>query len=124
MLTGDRRRDGGVVAPLGDRRAASAVDGDEHDLGRRAVLTQPAAALRRGVRVRGDDADVAERRARPASSANRTGSTTSRTTCSGSPCASSSSVVATDPSTEFSIGTIAPSASPARTASSAAGTDE
>ena len=38
---------------------------------------------------------------------------------SGSPWASSSRVTGTDPSTEFSIGTTARSASPARTASSA-----
>ena len=55
-------------------------------------------------------------------SANDTGSSTSRVTISGSPTASSSSVVDTEPSTEFSIGTSAWSASPRRTASSAAPT--
>jgi hypothetical protein len=54
--------------------------------------------------------------------ANEIGSSTSRVTISGSPLASSSSVAATGPSTELSIGTMAPSASPRRTASSAAAT--
>jgi hypothetical protein len=51
---------------------------------------------------------------------NVTGTTCSPTTSSGSPWASAPSVALTPPSTEFSIGTIAASTSPARTASSAA----
>jgi len=51
-----------------------------------------------------------------------TGTSTSRTTTSGSPVASVSSVAATLPSTEFSIATTAKSASPARTDSIAATT--
>ena len=57
-----------------------------------------------------------------ASSANETGSATSRVTMSGSPVASSSRVAVTAPSTEFSIGTIAAVTSPRRTPSSADGT--
>ena len=53
-------------------------------------------------------------------SANDTGSSTSRVTIRRSPTASSSRVAETEPSTEFSIGTRAWSASPRRTASSAA----
>jgi hypothetical protein len=53
---------------------------------------------------------------------NVTGTTCSPTTSSGSPWASAPSVALTPPSTEFSIGTIAASTSPARTASSAAST--
>jgi hypothetical protein len=56
------------------------------------------------------------------SRANATGSTTSRVMTSGSPVASSSRVALTEPSTEFSNGTIAASASPSRTASRVAGT--
>ena len=58
-----------------------------------------------------------------ASRAKLTGSTISRTICNGSPVASSSSVVGTEPSTEFSIGTTALSHSPRRTASRAAATE-
>ena len=58
------------------------------------------------------------------SSENATGTVISARIISGSPCASSSSVTGTDPSTEFSIGTTARSASPARTASSATVTVE
>ena len=49
-----------------------------------------------------------------------TGKVTSPAIVSGSPIANSSRVRATTPSTEFSIGTKAKSASPLRTASSAA----
>ena len=51
------------------------------------------------------------------------GTSTSPTTTSGSPLASASSVALTPPSTEFSIGTMAASTSPARRAASAASTD-
>ena len=54
-----------------------------------------------------------------ASRLNAIGTVISRVIISGSPVASSSSVTGTEPSTEFSIGTTAPSASPWRTASSA-----
>jgi hypothetical protein len=54
-----------------------------------------------------------------ASRLNAIGTVISRVIISGSPVASSSSVTGTDPSTEFSMGTTAPSASPPRTASSA-----
>jgi hypothetical protein len=54
-----------------------------------------------------------------ASSANCTSTCISRVIINGSPLVSSSMVAATPPSTEFSIGTTAPSASDARTVSSA-----
>ena len=54
-----------------------------------------------------------------ASRLNAIGTVISRVIISGSPVASSSRVTGTEPSTEFSIGTTAPSASPSRTASSA-----
>jgi hypothetical protein len=57
-----------------------------------------------------------------AASTNSTGITTSRVITSGSPVASSSRVSAITPPIEFSIGTSAASASPARTASSASAT--
>ncbi len=50
------------------------------------------------------------------------GTRTSRRITSGSPVASASRVAVTPPSTEFSIGTITASSSPARTAASAAST--
>ena len=58
-----------------------------------------------------------------ANSANCTSTCISRVIISGSPVDSSSIVTATPPSTEFSIGTTAPSASAALTASSAAETE-
>ena len=51
------------------------------------------------------------------------GTSTSPTTTSGSPLASASRVAETPPSTEFSIGTIAASMSPARRAVRAASTE-
>jgi len=57
-----------------------------------------------------------------ATSANVTGRKISRVITSGSPLVSSSSVDGTEPSTEFSSGTTAASASPLRTASIASGT--
>ncbi len=50
------------------------------------------------------------------------GTRASRRITSGSPVASASRVAVTPPSTEFSIGTMAASSSPARTAASAAST--
>src|SRR3954451_12211798 len=58
------------------------------------------------------------------SSENATGTVISCTIINGCPCASSSSVTGTDPSTEFSIGTTACSAVLLRTASSATVTVE
>jgi hypothetical protein len=57
-----------------------------------------------------------------AASTNSTGITTSRVITSGSPSTTSSSVTPTAPPIEFSHGTSAASASPARTASRASGT--
>jgi hypothetical protein len=119
----DRRRDRRVVLPLPHRHRRPRGRPGEHDVRAGQVRAQPSPRLRLGVRVGGDRSSP-----RPlpypagTSSENVTGSRISRTICSGAPVASSSRVVATDPSTEFSIGTTAASASSARTASIAAGT--
>ena len=86
------------------------------------VARHPAADLGPGMRVGADGPDVVQAETSPPGAPVMT-DTSSPVTTSGSPLARASSVAETPPSTEFSMGTIAPSLAPARRAARAASTD-
>lgn len=122
----DGRADAGVehdVARLPQRRGARGRRQGGDVLGLGQVPAHPTAHLGPCVRVGADGADLGERHPGRAHRTKVIGTSTSPMTTSGSPVARESRVAETPPSTEFSIGTIAASMSPARSAESAASTE-
>ena len=122
-LGGDRRADGGVELPGGDRRGGRRGGGDAGSGATpgSARRSHPAVCARACGWLATDRTSDERRCPAGRRATNATSRKTSRVITSGSPSASPSIVAGTEPSTEFSSGTSAASASPDRTAARAAG---